>query len=130
MSFNNRTQFSFNSGTDNDATSPNIEIENKFPDRIKLTALRSIPSLYASYHQSAQLNISTANDSQVGNQINIDMEWEVAYNIKESCEFSGIEGLVYKPKGHEIYRTSEQIQEGSDSETDDSVDEDIYNDML
>ncbi|KAF7274940.1 hypothetical protein GWI33_012396, partial [Rhynchophorus ferrugineus] len=33
-------------------------------------------------------------------------------------------------KGHEIYRTSEQIQEGSDSETDDSVDEDIYNDML
>ncbi|KAF7275118.1 hypothetical protein GWI33_012167 [Rhynchophorus ferrugineus] len=130
MSFNNSTQFSFNSCTDNDATSTNIEIENKFPDRIKLTALRRLPALYASHHQSAQLNISTTNDSQVGNQIKTDMEWEAEYNTKESCGFSGIEGLVYKPKGHEIYRTSEQIQESSDSETDDSVDEDIYNDML
>ncbi|KAF7277595.1 hypothetical protein GWI33_003848 [Rhynchophorus ferrugineus] len=58
------------------------------------------------------------------------MEWEAEYNTKESCEFSGIEGLVYKPKSNEIYRTSEQIQKGSDSETDHSVDEDIYNDIL
>ncbi|KAF7277594.1 hypothetical protein GWI33_003847 [Rhynchophorus ferrugineus] len=107
MCFNNSTQFSFNSGTDNDATSTNIGIENNFPYRIKLTALRRIPSLYTSYQQGAQLNISTTNDSQVGNQIKTDMEWEAAYNTKESCEFSGIEGLVYKPKSNEIYRTSE-----------------------
>ncbi|KAF7281959.1 hypothetical protein GWI33_003825, partial [Rhynchophorus ferrugineus] len=74
--------------------------------------------------------ISTRNDSEVGNQIKTDMEWEAEYNTKESCDFSEIEGLVYKPKGHEIYRKSEQIQEGSDSETDDSIDKDIYNDII
>ncbi|KAF7280622.1 hypothetical protein GWI33_005688 [Rhynchophorus ferrugineus] len=107
-----------------------MEIEIKFPDRIKLNALRRLPALYALHHQSAQLNISTTNDSQVGNQTKTDMEWEEAYNTKESCGFSGIEGLLYKPKGHEIFRTSEQIQERSESETDDSVDEDIYNDIF
>ncbi|KAF7281960.1 hypothetical protein GWI33_003826 [Rhynchophorus ferrugineus] len=122
MSLNNNIQFSFDSCRSNDATSPNTEIGNKFPDRIKLTALRRLPSLYASHHQNAQLRILSTNDSQVGNQTETDMEWESAYNTKESCKFSGIEGLVYKPKGHDIYRTSEQMQEGSDSITDDTID--------